>query len=91
MQKAIPALMALAESYPELKANENFNHLMSQLEASENDIANARKYYNGAVFKYNTKIQTIPFNLIAGMGGFEKKPLFEVSDSQERENVKVSF
>lgn len=89
--QAIPHIMALAEAYPELKANENFGRLMGQLESVENDIANARKYYNGTVRQYNTTVQTIPTNIIANMFGFHEKMLYEVESTEERENVHVSF
>ncbi len=91
VSRSIPKIMALAENYPELKANENFAQLMSQLERTEADIANSRKYYNGAVKQYNIAVQSIPTNIIAGMFGFKEKAMYEVSDETERENVKVSF
>lgn len=83
--------MALSESYPELKANTNFIDLQNQLQSMEGEIANARKYYNGVVKQYNTKVQTIPSNIVAGLCNFEKQPLFVVKDETQRENVKVQF
>lgn len=91
LSRAIPKIMALAESYPELKANENFLNLGRQLERIEEDIANSRRYYNGAVKKYNLACQTVPSNLIAGMFHFETKKMYEVTNEVERENVKVEF
>ena len=91
ISQAIPKIMAVAESYPELKANENFLELSRQLESVENDIANSRRYYNGAVKKYNLSCQTIPSNIIAGLFHFETKKMYEVSSEQERENVQVKF
>ena len=91
ISRSIPKIMALAENYPDLKASENFNQLMAQLERTEEDIANSRKYYNGAVKQYNIAVQTIPTNIIAGMFGFQRKQMYEVADANERENVKVSF
>ena len=91
ISQAVPKLLALAEAYPDLKANQNFINLSEQLEEVEEDIANARKYYNGTVKRYNMSVQTIPCNIIAAMFHFESKPMFEVSDTAERENVKVSF
>ena len=91
MQGTLKSLFAIAESYPELKANENFQDLSDQLKAVEEDIANARKYYNAVVKQFNTKCEIFPSNLIASMFRFEKKPMFEVSAAEERENVKVSF
>ena len=91
VSQAIPKIMALAESYPDLKANQNFMELSIQLETVENDIASARKYYNGAVKRYNMTVQTVPTNMIAGMFHFEVKPMFEVDSVEERQNVKVKF
>ena len=84
-------LFALAESYPDLKANTNFQELMTQLKAVEEDIANARKYYNGSTRQYNTSLEVFPRNIVANFFKFTKKPLFEVQDESERQNVKVSF
>lgn len=83
--------MAISESYPDLKANTNFIDLQRQLKDMEGEIANARKYYNGVVKAFNTRTETIPSNLIAGICGFKKMPLFVVKDEAQRENVKVSF
>ena len=91
ISSVIPNIMALAESYPDLKANQNFMNLSNQLEVVEEDIANSRKYYNGTVKRYNMSVQTIPTNIIAGMFHFEKKPMFEVESQAERQNVKVKF
>ena len=83
--------MALAESYPELKANTNFIDLQNQLQRMEDEIANSRKYYNGVVKQFNTKCETIPSNIVANIAGFEKQPLFVVNEDKQRENVKVQF
>lgn len=91
ISKAVPKILALAEAYPDLKANQNFMDLSMQLRDVEEDIANARKYYNGAVKKYNLLCQTIPTNIIAGMFRFESKKMFEVEIAEERKNVKVEF
>lgn len=91
MSGVIGRLFALAEAYPDLKANTNFLDLQTQLKAIEDDIANARKYFNGVTRQYNTKIEVFPMNLLAGIFGFTKKPLFVVADEQQRQNVKVSF
>lgn len=88
---ALKNIFALAESYPDLKANTNFIDLQNQLGALENDIANSRKYYNGTVKLYNTKIQLFPASIIAAIGQFEKIAFYEVNDNAERENVKVEF
>lgn len=85
------SLFAVAENYPELKANQNFLELQGQLETTENDIANARKYYNAVVKVLNTKCETFPSNLIASLFHFSKRPMFEVAAEEERENVAVEF
>ena len=86
----LKTLFAVAEAYPDLKANQNFMDLQNQLKKIEEDIANSRKYYNAVTKKYNTKIEVVPSNIIAGMFGFKRKPLFEIA-VEERENVKVQF
>ncbi len=83
-------LIAVAENYPDLKANQNFSNLMQELSLIEEDIANSRKYYNGNVREFNTFIQLFPTNIIAAVFGFKEEKLFEIDDNQ-RENVKVSF
>lgn len=88
---ALKSLFALAESYPDLKANVNFLDLQSQLQRIEEDIANARKYYNAVVKEFNTKIEMFPGNIIAGIFRFIRKPLFEVTEAIERERVQVKF
>lgn len=87
---ALKNIFALAESYPHLQANENFLLLQEELSGTENKIAYARQLYNTTVMKYNTKIQTVPTNIVAGAHGFEKRNMLEVT-AQERESVKVSF
>ncbi len=91
ISRMIPKILALAEAYPDLKANSNFMELSAQLETLEDDIASSRKYYNGAVKAYNMTVQTVPTNIVAGMFHFENKKMFEVEDVAERQNVKVSF
>ena len=78
LQGTLKSLFAVAESYPDLKANQNFMDLQGQLKAVEEDIANSRKYYNAVVKQFNTKCEVFPSNLIAGIFHFEKKPMFEV-------------
>lgn len=87
----LKSLFALTESYPDLKANQNFLALQEQLSRVEEEIAGARRYYNGVVNKYNTKTEMFPGNILAGLFGFQRKPLYEVNSEAERENVKVSF
>ncbi len=91
LQGTLKSLFAVAESYPDLKANQNFMDLQGQLKAVEEDIANSRKYYNAVVKQFNTKCEVFPSNLIAGIFHFEKKPMFEVEAQEQRQNVKVSF
>ena len=90
LRGTLKTLFAVAESYPELKANENFLNLQNTLKEIETEIESARRYYNGAVRDYNMKIQVFPANMLAGMLGFSVKKFFETSEG-ERENVKVSF
>lgn len=87
----LKSLFAVAEAYPELKANQNFLALQDQLSSIEMEIASARKFYNAVVNKYNTKLETFPNNLLSGLFHFSRKPLYEVSNAEERENVKVQF
>ena len=87
---AIGRLFAVAESYPQLMSSEQFISLQNELTGVEDQIAQARKYYNGAVRQYNVKTQTIPSSLVAGICGFKAMPYFESSE-QERQNVKVDF
>ena len=90
ISQGITKLMAIAEAYPELKANENFKDLSNQLTKVEDDIANARKYYNGTVRNFNDKVQMFPSNIVARMLGYKTKNMFEASEN-ERENVKVKL
>ena len=84
-------IIAISENYPELKSNENFLDLSKQLTQVENDIANARKYYNGTVRKLNNIIQMFPSNIIAGIFKFESEKMFAVDSEQERNNVNVEL
>ena len=88
----LKSLFALSEAYPELKANENFRDLQNQLTRLETEILQARKYYNGVVKTFNTKIETFPTSLIVGLfgGKFARMTYLEVSEA-ERQNVKVQF
>lgn len=88
--QAITKIVAVAENYPDLKANASFLQLQADLGKLEDDIANSRKYYNGTVRQYNDQILVFPTNLIAGMFGFKEEKMFEAAAS-ERENVKVNF
>ncbi len=90
ISKGISKIMALAESYPDLKASENYKNLSVQLTKIEDDIANSRKYYNGTVRIYNNKVEMFPSNIIAKIFGYKSKNMFEASKS-ERENVKIEL
>ena len=90
LTNAISKLFALTESYPDLKANENFMNLQNELSAIEEKIVYARQFYNDSVLMLNNKVEMFPSNLVAKMFNFTKKEFFEAS-SAERENVKVKF
>jgi len=84
--EGVSRLLALAESYPDLKANENFLKLQGELVETENYLQFARRYYNGSVRDYNTMTETVPSNLVAGLFGFEPREFFQKS-SDEAANV----
>ena len=88
---ALRQLFAVAEAYPELKASEQFTGLQNSLQEVENAIQNARRYYNAVVRDYNTKIQTFPGNVFAGMMGFQQRQFFELDAPAEREAPQVKF
>jgi LemA protein len=90
LSKGITKLFAVAESYPELKANENFKELQTSLKDLEDNIQKSRRFYNGTVRDFNTMIAVFPNNLIAGTFGFKAMPFFEASE-EEKENVKIKF
>ena len=90
LSDALTRLFALSESYPELKADENFKNLQTNLKEIEDKIAYARQFYNDIVLKYKDAIMSFPTVLIAGMLGFKQTNFFEI-ESEERDNVKVKF
>jgi LemA protein len=90
LTQALGRLFALAEAYPDLKANQNFLALQSELANTEDKIAYARQFYNGAVQSLNGTVQTVPTNLIAGLGGFTPRMYFEAV-AGERADVNVRF
>jgi len=90
ISSALSRLMAISERYPDLKANENFLALQSQLEGTENRISVARKRFNETVQRFNTRIRRFPTNMVAGMFGFEKKLYFKAQEGAEIA-PKVSF
>ena len=86
----VSRLMAVAEYYPELKANENFAHLQQQLSAMEEKLANYRQFYNDPVLRYDRLLETVPTNLIANMFHFEKAEFFKVEEA-EKAKVDIKF
>ncbi len=82
LTQALRQIFALSESYPDLKANQNFLALQEELTSTENRISFARQHYNDSVAIFNTAIQTVPNNIVAGMGGFTAKTFFEVDPSE---------
>ena len=90
LTKAISKLFALTESYPELKANTNFQALQQELTETESKIASARQFYNDTVMVYNNKVDMVPSNIIASLFRFEKEAFFEANET-ERQNVQVKF
>ncbi len=87
---ALKTIFAVAENYPQLKANENFMQLQEELSGTESKIAYARQFYNDSVMEYNTGIQVFPRNILAGMFNFVKRDFFE-AQGKEKEVVKVDF
>ena len=88
---ALKTIMAVSENYPDLKANQNFAELQEELRNTENKISYARQFYNDSVTMYNTKLQVIPTNIIAGMFNFTPEVLFEAESAEARKNVRVDF
>jgi LemA protein len=88
---ALRSIFALAEAYPDLKANQNFLQLQGQLAELENVISSARVGYNETVLSYNNAVQMFPSNIVAGMSGFGLREFFEVTDPTQREAPKVQF
>lgn len=90
LTQSLKSLFALSERYPDLKASNNFIELQNSLNTVEDDLQNARRYYNATVRNYNTAVDSFPSNLIARRFGFAKKEFFDIDDA-EKENVKVTF
>jgi LemA protein len=91
LTSALRQVFALAEAYPQLRAVESFNQLQQTLNQLEDNIQNARRYYNAVVRDFNTKIAVFPSNLLAGMFNFKPREFFEITAPAEREAPKVSF
>ena len=90
LSSGISKIMALAEAYPDLKANENFKDLSNQLTKIEDEIASSRKYYNATVRDFNNKVEMFPSIIVAKLLGYKSKSMFEANE-EERQNVKVSL
>jgi LemA protein len=88
---SLKSLFALAEAYPDLKAVSSFTQLQAELSDTENKIQAARRFYNTTVMSFNTKVQSFPTNLVAGILGFSSAEFFELSDAAQREVPKVGF
>lgn len=91
LNRALMNLFAVAEQYPELKANENFLDLQNELSDIEADIEKARRYYNGTVRDKNILVDSFPSNLVANLFNFEKSPFFEIEQAEQREAPKIDF
>jgi len=90
LSKGLSKIFALAENYPELKANTNFLDLQSSLKDLEDNIQKSRRFYNGTVRDFNSMIVIFPNNILAGMFGFKAEPFFEASE-EEQKNVEIKF
>ncbi len=91
LSSTLKSLFAVAENYPDLKANQNFLDLQNKLYDLENKIAASRRYYNSAVREYENKRETFPSNIIANLFGFKEKLYFELNSEEERQTPKVKF
>ena len=91
LARGLAAIHVLAEQYPDLKANQNFLDLNNQLQRTEEDIANARKYYNAVVRNYNNITEMFPSSIVANMFKFGKRQMFVIEDETEKEAVRVQF
>ena len=91
LSQTLKSLFAVAESYPDLKANQNFLALQEELTSTENKISFARQFYNDSVMTFNNKTEMFPSNIIAGMFNFKQAEFFEVEEAAEREAPQVKF
>ena len=90
LQNALRSLFAIAENYPQLRANENFLHLQKELSAIEDKVAYSRQYYNDSVLSYNNSVEVFPGKMFASIYGAKEKTYLEITEA-ERKNVKVKF
>lgn len=88
---ALKTIMAVSESYPDLKASQNFSELQQELQNTENKISFSRQFYNDSVTMYNTKLEVFPSNIIASIFSFKPEEFFKVENEEARKNVKVDF
>ena len=91
LSESLKTIMTVAENYPDLKANQNFSELQTELTNTENKISYSRQFYNDTVTRYNIKLETFPSNVIASVFNFKSENLFEVDNQEARKNVKVDF
>jgi LemA protein len=91
LSRALGQFFLVVERYPDLKANQNFLSLQEELSSTENKIGFARQYYNDETMRYNTRIQSVPANIVAGTCGFQQMEFFELQDEAEREVPEVKF
>jgi LemA protein len=91
LTQALRGLLAVAENYPQLQASGQFTDLQHSLSEIEDNIQNARRYYNAVVRDFNTKVQSFPTNVLAGMFGFTPRQFFQMEDAADRQNVAVKF
>ena len=91
LSDTLKTIMAVAENYPDLKADQSFNAMQAELSETENKIAYSRQFYNDTVTMYNTKLETFPSNLVANMFGFKASTLFNVDNEEAQKAVKVDF
>jgi len=91
LTQSLRSLFAVAEAYPDLKANQNFLALQEELSGTENKIGFARQYYNDAAMRYKNRVEMFPSNVIAGMFNFQAEPFFQMEEPGEKAVPKVSF
>lgn len=91
LSNTLKTIMAVAENYPNLKADQSFNNLQAELSDTENKISYSRQFYNDTVTIYNTKLETFPSNLVASMFGFKASTLFNVESEEAKKAVEVQF
>ncbi len=91
LSDALKTIMAVSENYPDLKANQGFMQLQQELKETENKISYSRQFYNDSVTIYNTKIESIPTNIVASLFGFKVEELYKAESEEAKQNVKVNF